>query len=551
MGIPPKTVNDLVMLFMNDLTSRIVAQTGNPEDRFHLGKIILQSFKDAPDFIMQIDGLTGETVTFAQALERTVRCARAFRSIGLKTGDVMVLMSPNYSDLAIAFYAALYEGVIISPVDMGLGAQEIKNAFEVNKPKIVLCHSSKAGDVEEALKAVKLDSPIVLFDKGDQFLTFPEFMKKYTDDSPIESYKTRDFEPKDTVAILVATSGTTGLPKSAACTHKNLAIVQPYLWSRFTSFPTPTRLAMVCTTLQWMTALMNYLTSPIMRFTRLQSSAPMIPDHAYDLINKYRPTFTIMSPTLMSSLLTPGLRDRCDFSSFEVILLSGSAVHQELINEIEKVIPTVQASICYGMSELSGIGFHSVYPARGACGHPLGCFQFRLIDVETLKDIHEPRVNGELWAKGPGIINTYYNNPEATKLTYAEDGWFKTGDLFYRDEHSNYYFVERIKLLLKYKNHQISPVEVEGVILQHPGVMDAVVVGVPEPSSGELAVACVIRRPGCDVTASEIKQLVKKSLADSKQLRGGVIFLDSFPTTATSKVHRMKLKQMALTMHRE
>ncbi|XP_060806540.1 luciferin 4-monooxygenase [Amyelois transitella] len=551
MTSPAKTVNDLVLLFMNELTSRIVAQTGRPEDRFHLGKIILQSFKDAPDFVMQIDGLTGETVTFGQALERTVRCAISFRNMGLKTGDVMVLMCPNYFDLATAFYAALYEGIIIYAVDISLGVQEIKNAFEVSQPKIILTQTEKTSEIEEALKALKLNTPIVTLDKGGKYLIFSDFVKKYTDNSPVENYKPNDFDPADTVAILVATSGTTGVPKSAACSHKNLAVVQPYVWSRFTSFPTPTRMAMVCSSLQWMTALMNYLTSPMMRFTRLQSTKPMTREHAYDLINKYKPTFTIMSPTLMTTLLTPGLRDICNFSSFEVILLSGSAVHQELLDEVQKVMPSVQASICYGMSELSGIAFHSVFPVRGACGLPLGCNLFRIIDMETSQDIHEPYVKGELWVKGPGTIKEYYKNIEATKLTYADDGWFKTGDLFYRDEHFYYYFVERIKLLLKYQNYQISPVEVERVILQHLGVMDAVVVGIPEKTSGELPAAFVIRRPGSNVSAQDIKDLVKRSLAHSKQLRGGVIFVDAFPTTATSKVHRMKLTEMALTMRRE
>ncbi|XP_053617146.1 luciferin 4-monooxygenase-like isoform X2 [Plodia interpunctella] len=523
MSRSPRYPNDATHLHVNELASRVVAQSGRPEDRFHLGKLILQSFKDAPDFIMQIDGSTGESVTFAQGLERSVRCATAFRNLGLLPGDVMVLMSPNYSDLAAAFYAALYLGVVIAPVDMSLAVLELKYAFEVNNPKIIFCKSDKATDVTEALKTVNEKTLIVTFDQGDKYMSYQEFIKKYSDDSAVEDFKPNDFDPEETTSMFITTSGTTGLPKAAAVSHKNYAIAHPYLWSRFTNFPTPTRLAMVCTTLQWMTAVLNYLASPIMRFTRLHSERPLTVDHAYHLINTYKPTFTIMSPTLLINLINPETRHKCDFSSFEVIFTGGSAVHQELLGEVEKVMPSCETSNCYGMSELSGAVFHPQFPSRGSCGTPVGCFQYR----------------------------SYYNNPEATKASITEDGWFKSGDLFYRDEHWNFYFVDRMKLLLKYKNYQISPVEVESVILQHPGVRDVVVVGIPDISCGELPTAFVVRKTGSNVSAQEIKDMVKSLLSDAKQLRGGVIFMDAFPTTATSKVHRMKLKEMALTMDRE
>ncbi|XP_013184243.2 luciferin 4-monooxygenase [Amyelois transitella] len=548
---PPRCVNDATLLHINELAARVVAQSGIPGDRFHLGKLILQSLKDAPDFVLQIDGSTGESVTFQQGLERSVRCAIALRNMGLRVGDVVVLISPNYSDLAAVFYAALYLGVVLAPVDMSLGVLELKSAFEVNKPKIVFCKSDKTREATEALTAAGQEPLIVTFDHGEQFMTYQNFIKKYSDNSPIEDFKPNDFDTEETISMFITTSGTTGLPKAAACSHKNYAIALPYLWSRFTNFPTPTRVAMVCTTLQWMTAMLNYLSSPIMRFTRLHTSEPLTLDHAYHVINTYKPTFCIMSPTLLASWINPATRDRCDFSSFEVIYTGGSAVHQELLEEAKKAMPETEICNVYGMSELSGSAFHCRYPSQGSCGTQIGCHQYRLVDVETQKEIYEPNVKGELWVKGPAVIKNYYNNPEATKAAFTADRWFKTGDLFYRDEHWNFYFVERMKLLLKYKNYQISPVEVESVILQHPGVQDVIVVGTPELESGELPVAFVIRRAGSNVTAQEIKDMVKSLLSDAKQLRGGVVFLDSFPLTTTSKAHRMKLKEMALTMHRE
>ncbi|KAM3963817.1 luciferin 4-monooxygenase-like [Aphomia sociella] len=547
----PRRANDSVHWYMNQLTSRIVAESGNPDDRFHLGKMMLRSFKDDPDFVLQIDGGTGDTLTNREALERTVRCAVAFKNMGLQTGDVILLMAPSHINLAIPFYAAFYLGIIVGAIDRTLGVLELQGTFSVDVPKIVFCQSEKASDIQLALNELDLDTQIITFDKGDYLYSFSEFLEQHGDGTDIEDFKPSDFDPEETVAILVATSGTTGLPKAAAVTHKNIAITSPYLWSRFYNFPTPTRMALVCSPLQWLTAIMNLIISPVLKYTCLQTSLPMSQEHAYHLINTYKPTFAIMSPTFITTLIRPGDREQCDFTNFELILLGGSAVPQDLINELKVITPDTEVLNAFGMSELTNIAFHGDDPPPGSCGKPLGCFQYRLVNIETLEDVLEPNVPGELWMKGPGIFKEYYNNPEATDEVFAEDRWFKTGDTFYRDENWNFFFVERIKLLLKYKSYQISPVEVEGVIRRHPGVLDVAVTGIPDPECGDLPVACVVPRPDHDVSAQDIKDWVKELLSDAKQLRGGVIFVTQIPMTASTKVHRRKLKEMALVLERE
>ncbi|XP_075983824.1 luciferin 4-monooxygenase-like [Anticarsia gemmatalis] len=545
-----RMTNDSLHWYMGELTSRIIAESGIPSDRHHIGKMILRSLKDDPDFVVQIDGATDESETSDSILQRTVRCAQAFRNMGLVTGDVIVLMAPNHVDVAIPLYAALYLGIIVAAVDRTLTIQELQHTFELSQPRIIFCQSEKAPDIQVALNNLNANSRIVTFDKGDYLFSFEEFMEN-GDDTAVEDFKPEDFDPEETIAFLIATSGTTGLPKAAAVTHKNLSSSTPYVWIRHNQFPAPTRLALIGSPLQWLTAIINFVMSPILRYSRLQTSAAMTQEHAYHLINTYKPTFTIFSPTMMTTLMKPGDRDQCDFTSLELLLLGGSAVPQDLIDEFKMLSPDTEVLNVYGMSELSSVAFQGDNPAPGSCGKPLGCFQYRIINVETLEDIYEPNVPGELWLKGPGIFKEYYKNPAATDETFAEDRWFKTGDTFYRDENWNFFFVERIKLLLKYNSNQISPVELEAVIRQHPGVLDVAVTGVPDPECGDLPVACVVPRPGYELTADEIKDIVRDNLSDAKQLRGGVIFVDAIPMTASTKVHRRKLKQMALELPRE
>ncbi|XP_063368749.1 luciferin 4-monooxygenase-like [Cydia amplana] len=545
---PSRRVNDSVHWFMNELTSRVVAESGKPSDRHHLGKILLQSLKDDPDFVLQIDGATGESETNGSVLARTVRCAIALKSRGLRRGDVITLMAPNHIDLTIPFYAALYLGVIVSPIDTTLGVNELQSNFEVSRPKVVFCQSARAQDVQQALKKIEKDAFIITFDKGGP-CSFIEFLEKYGSQSSVEKFKPTDFDPEDTIAILIATSGTTGLPKCAAATHKNLAVTGPYVWSRYTKFPTPTKMVLIASPVQWITAQVMILMSPVMRFTRLQSSQSLTQRHTYDIINTYKPTYVMFSPSFMTTLLIPEGAEQCDFSCFETITIGGGKVSAELVGEVKKLTPNTEVLIGYGMSEAPSFVFanDAMNNRNPTLGKPMGCWQYRLIDVQTQEDISEAYKNGEIWLKGPGIVKGYYENPEATAEAFTKDGWFKTGDMVYRDENYNFFYVERIKLLLKYMNHQISPLELEATIRQHPGVLDVAVTGIPD-TRGELPVACVVRRPGHDVSAGEIRQLVKENLSDSKQLRGGVLFLEAIPQTATTKVHRRKLKEIALNM---
>ncbi|XP_032527592.2 luciferin 4-monooxygenase-like [Danaus plexippus] len=544
----PTRINDAVHWYMSNLTSRIIARTGIPSDRYHMGKVILQCLKDYPEAVTQIDGATGESETNETILERSVKCATSFRKFGLQSMDVIVLMAPNHIHLCIPFYAALYTGNVIAAVDFNLGKNELQQTLAVLEPKIIFCQSSKAPTIQLALNEIDSNAFIVAFDKGHYLCDFDSFIDKFYDGTTIDEFEPTDFDPEEATAFLVSTSGTTGLPKAAEVTHKNFLISLPNLFLRYTEFPTPTKMALVGSPLQWLTALFNYVASAIFKYTRLQSSLPLTKEHAYYLFHTYKPTFSILSPTLITSLLKN--ENKCDFSSFEFIMLGGSAVPASLIEEIKNLSPNTEVINVYGMSEISSIAFMGDYGPPDSCGRPLGVFYYRLIDTETQEDILEPNRPGELWVKGPSVFKGYYKNKEATEEAFAEDGWFKTGDMFYRDENWNYYFLERIKLLLKYKSDQISPVEVENVIRQVPGVVDVAVAGLPDPECGDIPVACVVIQNGATITADDIKNIVRDKLSDSKQLRGGVIFLDSIPMTASTKVHRRKLKEIVMSSKR-
>ncbi|XP_050353166.1 luciferin 4-monooxygenase-like [Nymphalis io] len=547
-----KQTSDAVWWYLHELGSRVVADSGITSDRYHVGKIILRSLKDAPDYVLQIDGATDERETSKSVLERSVRCASVFKNMGLKYQDVIVIMAPNHLDLVIPMYAALYLGITVAGVDMGLRINELRDTLKCTKPKLIFCENSNVPTVEEALKALNISTKIVTFGKKlDDNLCFTELLDNHAGDTSVEQFKPADFNPMLTTAVLVTTSGSTAIPKTAALTHKNIFYGFPNILVFNTKFPSPFDIAMLLSPVQWVSATFQFIMSPIMRYTRVQTSSAPTTDHVYSLINTYKPEFTILSPTFMTTLFKTCEKDKCDFSSLKFILVGGSAVSKQLLEEVKKVIPNCHLQIGYGLTESSGLVATPAYSPFGSIGAPLNSVQFKLVDMNTNEEITKPNEPGELRLKGPAVFKEYYNDAQMTAAAFDEDGWLKTGDILYRDEYFNYYFVDRLKLLLKYKSYQVSPVEVENVIIKHPGVLDVAVTGIPDDECGDLIVAFVVPLKGYSVTAQEIKDLVKASLSDSKQLRGGVIFLKEMPTTSTSKLDRAKLKSMALTLNRE
>lgn len=208
----------------------------------------------------------------------------------------------------------------------------------------------------------------------------------------------------------------------------------------------------------------------------------------------------------------------------------------------------------YGMTEASP-GTHSVAfrefdstPA-GTVGRLLPATQARIVDPVSGADVPDGEA-GELWVRGPQVMQGYLNDPEATAATLS-DGWLRTGDILQcRD--GDFYVVDRLKELIKYKGYQVAPAELEAVILGHPAVVDAAVIGIPDPEAGELPVAYLVvngdRAAGVD--AGSVMAFVAEPVAPYKKLRG-VVFVDHIPKSASGKILRRVLRDDAARQHVE
>lgn len=194
-------------------------------------------------------------------------------------------------------------------------------------------------------------------------------------------------------------------------------------------------------------------------------------------------------------------------------------------------------------------GFISSAPPEisnyGTVGFPLSNVDVKIVSTESsnLKGLPANDV-GEILFRGPNVMKGYYKNDKATKETFTEDGWLRTGDIGYYDENGNLFVIERLKELIKVNAMQVPPAELEIILRNHPDVMEAAVVGIKHPKCGEVPKAFVVRKPGSKTKETEIQDYVAKQVSKHKQLTGGVTFIESIPKSAAGKILRREVKRL-------
>ena len=204
--------------------------------------------------------------------------------------------------------------------------------------------------------------------------------------------------------------------------------------------------------------------------------------------------------------------------------------------------PVIQG---YGMTELSpvtNIDFTEPNLLKaGSIGPALADTEEKIVDTEDPTKELKPGEIGELVVRGPQVMKGYLNNPEATEETITSDGWFHTGDIGKMDEEGYVWVLDRKKELIKYKGFQVPPAELEGLLIEHPKISDAAVIGKPDEESGEIPKAFVVKSAGSNISEDEIMSFVSSKVSTFKQVRE-VEFVEAIPKNPSGKILRRLLK---------
>ena len=216
-----------------------------------------------------------------------------------------------------------------------------------------------------------------------------------------------------------------------------------------------------------------------------------------------------MVPPLMVFLAKHPLVDNFDLSSLNCIICGAAPLSKELQQAVHKRLHIDVIRQGYGMSELtlSTLVQHGKYMKPGSVGGATAGVYVKVIDTETGKSLG-PNKPGELCFKGSQIMKGYVGDKQSTSATIDKDGWLHTGDIGYYDDDKEFFIIDRLKELIKYKAFQVPPAEIEAILLTHPKVKDAAVIGIPDDSAGELPLGFIVKQPNVELTKEEILKYV-------------------------------------------
>jgi long-chain acyl-CoA synthetase len=495
------------------------------------------------DFVVQQD----VRLTFGEHDRMARVLAKSLADLGVGPGDRVALVSANVPEWVVTFWAVAILGATLVPLNAWWKAEELEFGINNSESKVLI------GDARRMAILAEVTLPTVehRFEIGT-----PEFARLMEGDDPGMPATTID---EDDLLAICYTSGTTGQPKGATLTHRqvianlqNIIVLGIAAAMRgnappeaSTKFQSASLLVVplfhVTGCLSTMTV--NYATGgklvlmPVGRFD---------PEIAMQIIERERVTAIGGVPTIMWRILESPNLMKYDLSSVQRASYGGAPAAPELVERIEQVFPHMRKTLttAYGLTETASVatahGGDDYFSHPGSVGKAAPTIEIRVVSEDGIDQPAGER--GEIWIKGPTVMNRgYWRRPDANEASFS-DGWVHTGDIGYLDADGFLYLVDRAKDMIIRGGENVYSVEVENVIFDHPDVIDAAVVGVPHRELGEEVKAVVQLKPGSQTTAEDLRLHCKQHLADFKVPEYVEIRTEPLPRNPAGKVLKNELR---------
>ncbi len=472
----------------------------------------------------------GRTRTYAELRDRVLRLAEVLRTLGVRAGDRVGYLGANHPALLEALFACGAMGAILVPLNPRLAVRELSGIAEDSRISLLLHDAERTG----AATGVSFGGqvPQLLAVSG----TGPDgYEQRLASAAPTPLDEPVRLE--DTCMIMY-TSGTTGSPKGAMLTHGNIT------WNCVNVLVdvdlTVDEVTLVSAPM-FHTAALNMTCLPtLLKGGRLVIAPRFEPEAVLDAIERERVTWMFGVPTMFDALAASPRWERADLSSLRVLEAGGAPVPESTIARYQdRGLTFLQG---YGMTETSPgvlfLGAHDAERKAGTAGRPSFFTDARVIRPDlTTAPAGEP---GEIVVRGPNVMRGYWGRSQATAATSTSDGWFRTGDVAVTDAEGFYRVVDRIKDMYISGGENVYPAEVENVLHAHPGVADCAVVGVPDPTWGEVGHAVVVGSNGRAPHDAELIAHCRDRLAAYKCPKH-FTFVDQLPRNASGKLLKHRL----------
>lgn len=485
------------------------------------------------------------SATYGELNETVTRFAAGLQSLGLQKGDHIALLLGNSPHFIIALYGAMRAGVTVIPVNPIYTPSEISYILQNGDVKAVVMLDlllPAAENMHESLPSVE---HYIVCESGDEraagitvssftiYSKMKAFSEVLANGNVLQS---PDIHEEDT-AVILYTSGTTGKPKGAMLTHKNI-----YSNARdVADYLSITEKDTVITVLPMfhVFCLTVVLNAPIVSGAEMIILPAFSPKEVFKAAKEKKATIFAGVPTMYNFLFQLPDSNPADFSSIRLCISGGASMPVSLLEQFEKKF-NVQISEGYGLSEASPVtAFNPLDRPRkaGSIGCSISNVENRV--VNELGEEAVPGQVGELIVKGPNVMKGYYKMPEETGAA-IRDGWLYTGDLARRDDEGYFYIVDRKKDLVIVGGYNVYPREVEEVLYEHDDIVEAAVLGAPDPDYGEAVLAFVVQK-GNSLTEEDVLNYCKERLVSYKVPKS-VEFLQELPKNTTGKILRRSLK---------
>jgi long-chain acyl-CoA synthetase len=493
-----------------------------------LRELVAQSaLRPDVDWVVQGD----QRLTFGEHDRRARVLAQSLAALGVGRGDRVALVSANVPEWVVTFWAVAILGATLVPLNAWWKAEELEFGITDAEAKVLIGDARRITTLYDRLPEMRALEHVFVIEDGAEMSHPVRHLSELlaAGDAPMPE---APIDEDDLFAICY-TSGTTGQPKGATLTHRQtIANLQNIIVMGVASAmrgDTPPEanasvqsasllvvpLFHVTGCLSTMT--LNYATGgklvlmPVGRFD---------PEIAMQAIEREQVTAIGGVPTVMWRILESPNLDKYDLSSVKRASYGGAPAAPELVERIERVFPHMRKTLttAYGLTETASVatahGGDDYFAHPGSVGRAAPTVELRVVDDEGKDQPAGER--GEIWIKGPTVMNHgYWRRPDANEASFT-DGWFHTGDIGYLDDDGFLFLVDRAKDMIIRAGENVYCVEIEHVLFDHPDVVDAAVVGVPHRTLGEEVKAVVQLRVGADVTGEDLRAFCRKHLADFK-----------------------------------
>lgn len=516
-----------------------------------LPQYIWKNFQEWADKPLITCGSSGRSYTYAEGRYISSAFATALLSkLRLDKGDVVGLLMPNIPEYVFSIHGALEAGLTVTFANPLYTPGEILRQFENAEVKCCVTIPQLLPVIQAVTpKLQNYKGTIVVGEKSDLSNKIYGFQDIVTNTKPNLPFP--DVSPNE-IALLPYSSGTTGMPKGVILTHRNCV-------ANLEQCKHPAFVDHIPTSADYQERILsvlpffhiygfNGILNVVLMYGMHVITIPKFTPEAYiECVLKYKPTLLFVVPSLLLFLAShPAIKSE-HLASIKEVTCGAAPATKSLIDKFKEKVGRHDIIIRqgYGMTETAPCTLltpHNMPISKmGSAGQLVKGTYAKVVSLTTNEPLG-PQVSGELYIQGPQVMVGYLKNEKATQETLDSEGWLHTGDVAYYDEDGYFYIVDRTKELIKVKGNQVSPTELESIVMQIPGVADVAVVGIPDVLAGELPRAFVVKKPGSSLTEDDIVKFVDNKVAPYKKLGGGVRFLDVIPRNPAGKVLRNELK---------